>query len=159
MYVCYTYIRRKRGERKLWTTDFYGRQRRKRRRKRRTTLLEDIIIGILLFLCVREKGRERVREREKSSEAKSSQNTTTKKKKKERTRVIFDVKAFFSILISREESQLQSASQKHHNKTRTNHHQISHINNVCGWDWFRIEIERGRARATERHRCRHERRV
>ena len=131
--MCYTYIRRKRGERKLWTTDFYGRQRRKRRRKRRTTLLEDIIIGILLFLCVREKGRERVREREKSSKAKSSQNTTTKKKKKERTRVIFDVKAFFSILISREESQLQSASQKHH-KTRTNHHQISHINNVCGWD-------------------------
>ena len=133
--MCYTYIRRKRGKRKLWTTDFYGRQRRKRRRKRRTTLLEDIIIGILLFLCVRRKvKRERVRERErKAQKQKAAKTQQTKKKKKERTRVIFDVKAFFSILISREESQLQSASQKHH-KTRTNHHQISHINNVCGWD-------------------------
>ena len=134
--MCYTHIRRKRGKRKLWTTDFYGRQRRKRRRKRRTTLLEDIIIGILLFLCVRRKGkRERVREREREKlrSKKQPKQQQTKKKKKERTRVIFDVKAFFSILISREESQLQSASQKHH-KTRTNHHQISRINNVCGWD-------------------------
>lgn len=132
--MCYTYIRRKRGKRKLWTTDFYGRQRRKRRRKRRTTLLEDIIIGILLFLCVRRKvKRESEREREKRKSKKQQKKQQTKKKKKERTRVIFDVKAFFSILISREESQLQSASQKHH-KTRTNHHQTSHINNVCGWD-------------------------
>ena len=131
--MCYTYIRRKRGKRKLWTTDFYGRQRRKRRRKRRTTLLEDIIIGILLFLCVRRKvKRESEREREKRKSKKQQKKQQTKKKKKERTRVIFDVKAFFSILISREESQLQS-SQKHH-KTRTNHHQISRINNVCGWD-------------------------
>ena len=136
MDVYYVYIRRKRGKRKLWTTDFYGRQRRKRRRKRRTTLLEDIIIGILLFLCVRrivkrESERERERKAQKQKAAKTQQ---TKKKKKERTlSVIFGVKAFFSILISREESQLQSASQKHH-KTRTNHHQTSHINNVCGWD-------------------------
>ncbi len=118
--MCYTYIRRKRGKRKLWTTDFYGRQRRKRRRKRRTTLLEDIIIGILLFLCVRRKvKRERERERERERKAqkqKAAKTQQTKKKKKERTlSVIFDVKAFFSILISREESQLQS-SQKHTTK-------------------------------------------
>jgi len=89
---------------------------------------------MLLFLCVRRKGkRESERERErKAQKQKAAKKQQTKKKKKERTRVIFDVKAFFSILISREESQLQS-SQKHH-KTRTNHHQISRINNVCGWD-------------------------
>ena len=75
---------------------------------------------MLLFLCVRRKGkRESERERErKAQKQKAAKKQQTKKKKKERTRVIFDdVKAFFSILISREESQLQSASQKHH-KTR-----------------------------------------
>jgi hypothetical protein len=77
--------------------------------------------------------RESEREREKSSEAKSSQNTTTKKKKKERTRVIFDVKAFFSILISREESQLQSASETPQNKNKSSSN-LTYINNVCGWD-------------------------
>jgi len=88
----------------------------------------------LLFLCVREREERDERERErKAQKQKAAKTQQTKKKKKERTRVIFDVKAFFSILISREESQLQSASQKHH-KTRTNHHQISRINNVCGWD-------------------------
>ena len=136
--MLYIYIRRKRGKRKLWTTDFYGRQRRKRRRKRRTTLLEDIIIGILLFLCVRRKvKRESERERErKAQKQKAAKTQQTKKKKKERTpSVIFGVKAFFSILISREESQLQSSvvTETPQNK-RTNHHQISHINNVCGWD-------------------------
>jgi len=57
----------------------------------------------------------REREREKLRSKKQPKQQQTKKKKKERTRVIFDVKAFFSILISREESQLQS-SQKHTTK-------------------------------------------
>lgn len=153
MYVCYTYIRRKRGKRKLWTTDFYGRQRRKRRRKRRTTLLEDIIIGILLCVCKKE-SEEREWERERSVQ-KAVPNH--QKEKKRREFLWFLVKAFFSIL-SREESKFSVVTETPH--TRTSSHQISYIkNNVCGWDWFRIEIERGRARATERHRCRHERRV
>jgi hypothetical protein len=47
--------------------------------------------------------RESEREREKRKSKKQQKKQQTKKKKKERTRVIFDVKAFFSIL-SREES-------------------------------------------------------
>ena len=72
---------------------------------------------MLLFLCVRRKGkRESERERErKAQKQKAAKKQQTKKKKKERTRVIFDVKAFFSILISREESQLQS---RHRNTTK-----------------------------------------
>ena len=63
-----------------------------------------------------ERESEREREREKLRSKKQPKQQQTKKKKKERTRVIFDdVKAFFSILISREESQLQS-SQKHTTK-------------------------------------------
>jgi hypothetical protein len=75
-----------------------------------------------------------VREREKSSEAKSSQNNNNQKEKKgENSRVIFDVKAFFSILISREESQLQSASETPQNKNKSSSN-LTYINNVCGWD-------------------------
>ena len=67
-----------------------------------------------------ERERVREREREKSSEAKSIQNTTTKKKKKERTRVIFGVKAFFSILIKqRRESTSVGVTETPQNKNKS----------------------------------------
>jgi hypothetical protein len=69
---------------------------------------------------------ERVREKRKSKKQQKKQQT--KKKKKERTRVIFDVKAFFSIFLKkqRRESTAVGVTETPH-KTRTNHHQISHI--------------------------------
>jgi len=80
-------------------------------------------------VCKRKVKRERVRERErKAQKQKAAKTQQTKKKKKERTRVIFDVKAFFSIFLKkqRRESTAVGVTETPH-KTRTNHHQISHI--------------------------------
>ena len=65
--------------------------------------------------------RERVRERErKAQKQKAAKTQQTKKKKKERTRVIFGVKAFFSILIKqRRESTSVGVTETPQNKNKS----------------------------------------
>jgi hypothetical protein len=79
--------------------------------------------------------RESEREREKRKSKKQQKKQQTKKKKKERTRVIFDVKAFFSIF--KEAEKRVNCSRRHRNTTQNKNKSssnLTYINNVCGWD-------------------------
>ena len=96
-------------------------------------------------MCLRRKVKkseesERVRESEREREREKSSKSSQKAQKRREMYGDFWVKVFFLVNIKikarllRVVKLISQSSPKHHTRRTQLHHQISCINNVCGWD-------------------------